>query len=98
MGIALSVLTKNQWKQVLDSKGVISTQKLAQVLAKKHMGQIDYLPNLDDPDEIHFYEDWDLPLPFDCDLDEMESRPSGPTKPKKSGNPERPDGPCPGST
>ncbi|CEL63480.1 hypothetical protein RSOLAG1IB_10797 [Rhizoctonia solani AG-1 IB] len=65
MGIALSVLTKNQWKQVLNSKGIVSTHKLAQVLAKKHMGQIDYLPNLDDPDEIQFYKDWGLPLPFD---------------------------------
>ncbi|CAE6451689.1 unnamed protein product [Rhizoctonia solani] len=91
LGMALSVLTENQWDRVQDSEGVISTQKLAQVLAKKHMGQVDHLPDLDDPEEIQFYKNWGSPLPFGYDFDTVWLEPSGPSKSRKTGNPGKPD-------
>ncbi|KDN48911.1 hypothetical protein RSAG8_02264, partial [Rhizoctonia solani AG-8 WAC10335] len=83
--------------------GAISARKLAKVIARKHMGQVTYLPEVEDEDEMELYRNWGPAIGYDfeevwaAEAERSERLNKKRSEAGKSGKPGKPDGSRPGS-
>ncbi|CAE6519066.1 unnamed protein product [Rhizoctonia solani] len=64
MSEALGAIPEEEWGDIQEN-GIISTQKLARVIARKHMGEVTYLPEVEDEEEMELYRNWKDAIGYD---------------------------------
>ncbi|KAL5634221.1 hypothetical protein ACGC1H_006143 [Rhizoctonia solani] len=99
MSEALGEVPEEEWENIQEN-GVISPKKLAKVIARRHMGEVNHLPEVEDEEEMEFYRNWAHAIGYDFEevwaaLSKHEEKPN--KKKSKSDKSGKPDGSRPGS-
>ncbi|EUC55053.1 hypothetical protein RSOL_086490, partial [Rhizoctonia solani AG-3 Rhs1AP] len=64
MSEALGEVPEEEWENIQEN-GIISPRKLAKVIARKHMGQVNHLPEVEDEEEMELYRNWEPAIGYD---------------------------------